>query len=85
MGAVLAPSVGMVDTPGLRSSIPQSFFEGQLDQFLGHASPHGVDDDFHGAEVFDTGQIEPAFARRDIGDIGSIDLARSTDIELLAQ
>jgi len=85
LGAVLAPTVRVMNQAlgwSFRRYRPE---QGSYYQVLGHSGSHLVADDFAGAQVLDCRQIKPAFIGGNVGDVGNPGGVRCSDVEVLLQ
>jgi hypothetical protein len=61
MGAILAPTVGVVYAARERLAENEGFPQGPLSQFLRHAHVHREADDLSTSKILDARKIEPSF------------------------
>lgn len=82
---ILHAPVRMLDQPGRRTAVADRHLQGILAKGAFQALRHGPADDFHGGEVFDRGEIEPAFVGRNVRDIRKPHGVSRRDLELAVQ
>jgi hypothetical protein len=68
--AALAATIGVVEQAQRGAPPGQGHFEGGEREVAGDSIAHGPTDGEAGAEVHDHGEVQPALARRNVGDIG---------------
>ena len=78
---VLAAAIGVMQHAALRSSIAKRHRQRTVDELGAHVRLHRPADDAARPEIHHDREVEPAFVRAHVGDVGRPDLIALTDIE----
>jgi len=84
-GAILAATIGVMDQPGCRTAHGKGFAQGGESQVAVQPVACCPADDPAGEQVDDDGEVQPAFAGPDIGDVGAPLLVRPPRREVLIE